>query len=103
MGTHKGRIIHAFVSKKVVEIDNKRYSNLEKIPAIESDSENLIVVIREVELKERVYKHPVRGDIYNYSYEKINASPKRYVTLEKWSELEDVNTSSFNVHMSSAS
>ena len=103
MGTYKGKIIHAFVSKKVVEINNKRYSNLEKIPAIGSDSENFVVIIREVELKERVYNHPVRGEIYNYSYEKINVSPKRYITLEEWNNLLDINTSSFNVHVSSAS
>jgi hypothetical protein len=91
--------MHLFLRKLLRSI--KKYASAEKIPAIDSDTEGLIIIIREVELKEKVYNHPIKGNMYNYSYDKINVSPKRYITMEKWEELEDMNTGSFNVFTTS--
>lgn len=88
------RIIHAYISKKVVRINNKTYSSLEKIPAI--DDENEIVILKEVELCEKVHKH-FAGDIVSRTYEKVK-SAKRYITLKEWNILGDINTDSLKVN-----
>lgn len=99
MSAPKDKFIHAFTSKKVVSIDDKKYTSLEKIPTVNSDYKNIIIILREVKLNEKVYDHPIKGSIYNYHYEKIYCSTKRYITLENWNELEDINIGKFTIHL----
>lgn len=92
-----------FVSKKVIEVEGRRYASYEKLPIIGDDLEKFIVSVREVVLKESVYKHPIRGDMFSYTYEKVNNTIKRYLPLETWDNMSDVNTNSFQVYVTSSS
>lgn len=90
------RVFNRFVGSKVVVVGSKKYTSLEKIyPILNSDK--IIVTLREVELKENVYNHPIKGNVYSYQFRVVNNSTKVYITIGEWENLEDINIKKYNI------
>lgn len=92
----KARVFNKFIGSKVINVGSKKYTSLDKIYPI-LDNKDIIIVLREIELKESSYKHPVKGEIFSYKFQVVNNSTKVYMTLHEWESMEDINKKKYNI------
>lgn len=78
------------VNSKIVNIKNKLFTCVEKIPSA-NKSEDAIIILRNIELRTFSYPHPIKNSVIAKRYEKVSKSPKYFLKEEEWNDLPDQN------------
>lgn len=83
-------------TEKIISIGGKRYSAVELLPELGTDTSYLVV--REMILNKKEYRHPVSDELtVKMVYNLMPKGNKAVISLELWDDLEDENKEGYKI------